>query len=143
MQLVNISQIWRCLKIGTFKLILIFHNANSIYIVLDNARVHRNAKIKHLHSLWERRDLFYIPPYSPHLNIVKTLWRVMKSKWLKPQDYACADTLFYVTNRALATIGRELNINYHYCPTKIIGKKRATTLEGFAQWCNFVVLPIK
>jgi hypothetical protein len=39
----------------------------------------------------------------------------MKGKWLRPQDYAFADTLFYATNRALAAIGRDLRINYaHY-----------------------------
>lgn len=87
------------------------------FVVLDNASVHRNAKIRQMRPVWEKRGLFlfYIPPYCPHLNIVETLWRVMKGKWIRPQDYACADTLFYATNRALAAIGRDLKINYaHY-----------------------------
>lgn len=87
------------------------------FVVLDNASVHRNAKIRQMRPVWEKRGLFlfYIPPYSPHLNIVETLWRVMKGKWLRPQDYVCADTLFYAMNRALAAIGRDLKINYaHY-----------------------------
>ncbi|MDR0348369.1 MAG: transposase [Tannerella sp.] len=53
-----------------------------------------------------------MPPYSPHLNIVETLWRIMKAKWLRPQDYSSADTFFYTTNRILAATGTELNINY-------------------------------
>jgi transposase len=83
-------------------------------VVLDNDSVHRNAKIRQMRPVWEKRGLFlfYIPPYSPHLNIVETLWRVMKGKRIKPQDYTCTDTLFYATNRALATIGKELRINY-------------------------------
>jgi len=87
------------------------------FVVLDNANVHRNAKIRQMRPVWENRGLFlfYIPPYSPHLNIVETLWRVMKGKWFRPQDYTCADTLFYATNRALAAIGGDLKINYaHY-----------------------------
>jgi transposase len=87
------------------------------FIVLDNASVHRNAKIRQMRLIWEKRGLFlfYIPPYSPHLNIAETLWRIMKGKWLRPQDYVCADTLFYATNRVLAAIGREVRINYtHY-----------------------------
>jgi transposase len=85
-------------------------------IVLDNASVHRNAKIKQMRTIWEKRGLFlfYIPPYSPHLNIAETLWRIMKGKWLRPQDYTTADTLFYVTNRMLATIGKGLRINYNH-----------------------------
>lgn len=83
-------------------------------VVLDNASVHRNAKIREMRPIWEKRGLFifYIPPYSPHLNIVKTLWRIMKGKWLRPQDYTSADTLFYATNRALAEVGKALKINY-------------------------------
>ena len=84
------------------------------FIVLDNASVHRNTKIRQMRPVWEKRGLFlfYIPPYSPHLNIVETLWRIMKGKWLRPQDYVCAETLFYATNRVLAAIGRGLRINY-------------------------------
>jgi transposase len=93
-----------------------FQVEKKTFIVLDNASVHRNAKIRQMRPLWEKRGLFlfYIPPYSQHLNIAETLWRIMKGKWLRPQDYACADTLFYATNRILATIGRELNINYKH-----------------------------
>jgi hypothetical protein len=46
---------------------------------------------------------------------VETLLRILKGKWLGPQDYTSADTLFYAMNRALATVGKELFINYsHY-----------------------------
>ncbi len=66
------------------------------FVVLDNASVHRNEKIKRMRPMWEKRGLFlfYIPPYSPHLNIVETLWRIMKGKWLRPQDYATTEALF-------------------------------------------------
>jgi hypothetical protein len=54
----------------------------------------------------------YLPPYSPHLNIAETLWRILKGKWIRPPDYVSTDTLFYSTNRALAAVGKELFINY-------------------------------
>jgi transposase len=60
----------------------------------------------------ERTSPFLHPPYSPHLNIAETLWRVMKGKWLRPQDYTCTETLFHATNRALAETGRGLRTNY-------------------------------
>jgi hypothetical protein len=47
------------------------------------------------------------------LNIVETLWRVTKGKWLRPQDYASADTLFYAT-KALAAIGKSFGMNYNH-----------------------------
>lgn len=87
------------------------------FVVLDNATVHRNNKIRKLRPVWEKRGLFlfYLPPYSPHLNIAETLWRILKGKWIRPQDYVSTDMLFYTTNRALAAIGNTLFINYsHY-----------------------------
>ena len=43
------------------------------FIVLDNASVHRNKKVRELRALWEKRRLFlfYLPPYSPHLNLAE------------------------------------------------------------------------
>ena len=50
------------------------------FIVLDNASVHRNHKIRKLRSVREKRglSLFYPPPCSPHLNIAETLRRILK-----------------------------------------------------------------
>lgn len=94
-----------------------FKIGRKTFVVLDNASVHRNEKIRRMRTVWEKRGLFlfYIPPYSPHLNIVETLWRIMKGKWLRPQDYVTTESLFYATNRALAAIGTQLKINFrHY-----------------------------
>lgn len=84
------------------------------FVLLDNASVHRNKKIKELRPLWEQRGLFlfFLPPYSPQLNIAETLWRILKGKWIRPQDYITSDILFYTTNRALADIGKGLRINF-------------------------------
>lgn len=84
------------------------------FVVLDNASVHRNKKIRELRPIWEQRGLFlfYLPPYSPQLNIAETLWRILKGKWMRPQDYITSDMLFYTTNRALADIGKGLRINF-------------------------------
>lgn len=60
----------------------------------------------------ERSLYFLLPPYSPHLNIAETHWRVLKGKWIRSQDYVNTDTLFYAINRALADIGNGLHINY-------------------------------
>ena len=86
-------------------------------IVLDNASIHRSHTIREMRPVWESRGLFlfYLPPYSPHLNIAETLWRVLKGKWIRPQDYASTDSLFYATDRALASVGTSLFVNYsHY-----------------------------
>ena len=84
------------------------------FIVLDNARVHKTANIQKRLEVWQQRGLylFYLPPYSPHLNIAETLWRILKGKWLEVTDYLSADHLFYATKKCLAAVGKELTINY-------------------------------
>ncbi|TFU92094.1 hypothetical protein E4T81_13355 [Barnesiella sp. WM24] len=44
--------------------------------------------------------------------IIETLWRILKGKWLRPADYCSTDSMLYATNRALAALGSELNINF-------------------------------
>lgn len=77
------------------------------FVVFDNSTVHRNKKVNELRPIWEERGLyiFYLPPYSPELNIAETLWRVLKTKWLLPSDYVSADNLFYAATTALANVG--------------------------------------
>jgi transposase len=101
-------------KIVSFLDIFSLSVRKKTFIVLDNATVHRNHKIRELRPVWEKRGLFlfYLPPYSPHLNITETLWRILKGKWIRPLDYVSTDTLFYATNRALANLGKGLFIKY-------------------------------
>lgn len=84
------------------------------FVVLDNASVHRCKLMWELRPIWEKRGLylFFLPPYSPHLNIAETLWRILKGKWLRPADYCSTDSILYATNRALAALGSELYINF-------------------------------
>ena len=84
------------------------------FVVLDNASVHRCKLMRELRPIWEKRGLFFffLPPYSPHLNIAETLWRILKGKWLRPADYCTTDSLLYATDRALAALGSELYINF-------------------------------
>ncbi len=83
-------------------------------IVLDNAKVHSSKKIKDFIPIWENRGLFifYLPTYSPHLNIIETLWRKLKYDWLRPQDYSSVDNLFYSVNQILASVGSDLFVNF-------------------------------
>lgn len=83
-------------------------------VVLDNARVHQAVKVKEAMASWQKRGLylFYLPPYSPELNIAERLWKELKARWLRPEDYITKDHLFYAVNLALAAIGKELFINF-------------------------------
>ncbi len=64
-------------------------------------------------TVWQERGLFlfYLPVYSPHLNLAETLWRHLKHLWLTPHDYLHEQTLFYQTRQALAAVGSLLHIH--------------------------------
>jgi hypothetical protein len=83
-------------------------------IVFDNAAVHRARLIKERIGVWQERGLylFYLPRYSPHLNIVETLWRKLKYEWLAPKDYESRETLCYAVRQALKAVGTSLHINF-------------------------------
>lgn len=83
-------------------------------IVLDNARIHRADKVRQRLGDWHHRGLylFYLPPYSPHLNLAERLWKELKARWLRPEDYQTSNTLFYAVWLALAAVGQELFIRF-------------------------------
>lgn len=83
-------------------------------VVLDNAPAHIAKPVKERRPFWQERGLFvfYLPSYSPHLNIVEILWRQLKYQWLRPQDYLDTQMLFYQVRQALAAVGTLLHIRF-------------------------------
>ena len=88
--------------------------ARPAFIVLDNASVHTGGRMKESLDKWRERGLyiFFLPPYSPQLNIAETLWRILKTKWIKPSHYIDTDTLFDATHEILDGIGDRYRVNY-------------------------------
>ena len=84
-------------------------------VVLDNARVHTATKINQALDRWQQRGLFlfYLPPYSPHLNMAERLWKELKARWLKPENFRTPDNLFFAVNMALAAVGKQLFIQFN------------------------------
>ena len=83
-------------------------------IVLDNASIHCSKKFKAKLGEWLEKGLriFHLPPYSPHLNLIETLWRKMKHNWLKPSDYLSWESLKEAVKNILNSVGKELKINF-------------------------------
>ena len=53
-----------------------------VTLVMDNARYQYNSKVK---ALAEKKsiELLYLPPYSPNLNLIERVWKLVKSKCLR------------------------------------------------------------
>ena len=64
---------------------------------------HLSNEVKQKLEEWEKQGLFifYLPPYSPHLNIIETLWRKIKLEWLKPEDFESKEKLHEAINNIL------------------------------------------
>lgn len=83
-------------------------------VVLDNARIHTGKKMSERIQAWRRRGLFvfYLPTYSPHLNIAETIWRKLKYEWLAAEDYESRGHLQYAVSLALSAFGKSLKIRF-------------------------------
>lgn len=55
-----------------------------LVIVLDNARIHSAAAIQPALELLKKQGIKFefLSPYSPELNRIEVLWRLMKHRWL-------------------------------------------------------------
>ena len=64
-------------------------------LVLDNAPWHKAEILLAKQKEWNQKNiyLFFLPTYSPHLNLIETLWRKIKYEWLYPADYLSTKTL--------------------------------------------------
>ena len=57
-----------------------------ITLVMDNARYQYNRKVKELaESL--NMELLFLPPYSPNLNLIERLWKLVKANCLRNRYY--------------------------------------------------------
>lgn len=83
-------------------------------IVLDNASPHKARKTRQMFDIWQRRGLyiFFIPKYSPQLNLIERLWKEIKEGWLKPLDYQTADHMFYAVSLCCAAVGDQITLNF-------------------------------
>ncbi len=83
-------------------------------LVLDNARIHRSRLMQGKLAEWESKNLyiFFLPAYSPHLNLIETLWRKMKYEWLKAEDYPSFEKLNEAVKKILEEIGNKYKIKF-------------------------------
>jgi len=83
-------------------------------IVMDQASIHTSKEFTAKIAAWKGSNLeiFYLPPYSPELNIIEILWRFMKYEWIELWAYkSWAHMVEYVEN-ILKKFGMEYKINF-------------------------------
>jgi transposase len=88
--------------------------SNVTWVILDNASVHTAAKFKSNIDKWKLRglNLFYLPPYSPELNLIEILWRFIKYKWLSLTAYLSPENLQSELTSVLKNVGSKYKITF-------------------------------
>ena len=86
----------------------------STVVIIDNASMHTSKKFKERQSEWEKQGLtvFYLPPYSPELNLIEILWRFLKYQWLPLSAYESRHNLKEKLVEILDSIGDEYTITF-------------------------------
>jgi hypothetical protein len=77
-----------------------------LILVLDNASFHRNADVRRALPQLRAHNvhLYYLPPYSPELNAVEPIFRVVKHLDLPERRYASAPDLEAAVDAAFARV---------------------------------------
>jgi len=83
-------------------------------LVLDNAATHHSRLFRAKSINWQEKGLFvfYLPKYSPHLNLAETFWRKTKYEWLKPADYFSFEKFKEKIAEIFTNIGTKYRINF-------------------------------
>ena len=83
-------------------------------VVIDNAPIHRSKKFEAKIEQWKQEDLyiFFLPRYSPHLNPIEILWRMIKYHWLPYEDLGSQQELDLKLNEILCDFGSKYTINF-------------------------------
>jgi len=88
--------------------------ARKTIVILDNATIHKSNKVMEKAKEWRKKGLYlqFIPPYSPELNVIEILWRMMKHFWLEFEHYSSNIQLRDAIVGILQKYGKDYSINF-------------------------------
>jgi transposase len=81
-------------------------------VILDNSPIHKSRKFMAKIEEWKEKDLliFFLPPYSPELNLIEILWRRVKYQWIPFDAYRCFQNLKERLSYVLNNFGTKYDI---------------------------------
>jgi transposase len=85
-------------------------------VILDNSPIHKSKKFINKMEQWKEKDLliYFLPPYSPELNLIEILWRRIKYYWLPFNSYLCFQNLKERLSFVLQNFGNNTTLNFSY-----------------------------
>jgi transposase len=71
------------------ELLMRYASKKKLYLIMDQAGYHRCAKVKEfIMKLCGRVEIVFLPPYSPNLNSIERLWKILRENVTYNQYYA-------------------------------------------------------
>jgi transposase len=83
-------------------------------LVMDQASIHLTNLLKDKQEEWKEKGLtiFFLPTYSPQLNLIEILWKKIKYEWLDPSAYDSWKNLVQAIENILKQFGKNYTINF-------------------------------
>ena len=83
-------------------------------LVLDNASIHTSAEVLERRDAWLAQGLilFYLPAYSPELNLIEIFWRKLKYEWLPLSAYLSFVALKQAIAEIFDNVGEKYQITF-------------------------------
>jgi transposase len=83
-------------------------------LVLDKASIHYTKKLNQKEEQWREKGLtiFWLPTYSPQLNLIELLWQKIKYEWLDGAAYESWSQLVNSVETILKQVGTKYTINF-------------------------------
>lgn len=80
------------------------HKRRHLFIIMDNARVHKSNQIKELEKKHKRLHIEYLPPYWPKYNPDEYVWNYLKNEEMKMYSADSTEELMGIAVKALEKI---------------------------------------
>lgn len=83
-------------------------------LVIDNSSIHTSNIMLDKQKEWSEKGLtlFFLPTYSPELNLIEILWRFLKYNWLGIDAYESWESLVKAVEYIFKNFGEEYIINF-------------------------------
>ncbi len=86
-------------------------------LVMDNAGYHKANRVKEkLRQKGDRFEVFWLPPYSPNLNLIERVWKYLKENVTNNYFFGNIDSLISATEHACEsmknTADKLLEVNF-------------------------------
>jgi transposase len=83
-------------------------------VILDQASIHTSDNFIGKLEEWRQKklEIFWLPTYSPKLNLIEILWKFIKYEWIDIDAYSSQKKLVKYLEKVLDNFGSEYVINF-------------------------------